>query len=267
MRPRLLSRLPSIGRWFLCLLLAIVLAACVLEPYTGRRKLQLIPSAQMNELGDDAYRQILAEEKVVTGTGDAQLLARVGARIARVVDQKLEERGEEPYQWEFSLIASDQVNAFALPGGKVAFYTGILPVCQGEEGIAVVMGHEVAHAFAGHGNDRLSRGLLQQYSLAAIQLAIGGEDESELKQLALAALGIGAQVGSLAFDRNDESSADEIGLMIMAEAGYDPSAAVEFWKRMDQMTQAGATLEFLSTHPSHETRIADLNAKLPAALE
>ncbi len=176
--------------------------------------------------------------------------------------------GQDAYAWEFKLVdAPDVVNAFALPGGKVAFYTGILPVCRDETGIAVVMGHEIGHAYGQHGRARVSQQIVAQAGMAAVMVALEGDEPSETSQLAMAALGVGYQVGiALPFSRDDESAADHIGLILMAEAGYDPREAVDFWKRMAAASGGGGPPEFLSTHPSPDTRVERLEELMPEAL-
>ncbi|NVJ63597.1 MAG: M48 family metallopeptidase, partial [Flavobacteriaceae bacterium] len=170
------------------------------------------------------------------------------------------------FDWEFNLIDNDTtVNAWAMPGGKVAFYTGILPICEDELGVAVVMGHEVAHAVAKHGQERMNTAYAQQIGLSLGSVALG-QDPTMAQRLVFQAVGMGSQLGMLAFSRKHESEADELGLIFMAIAGYDPSSAPKFWERMSA-TGGGAPPEFLSTHPSHETRISRLNAKLPEAME
>ncbi|MBI4601023.1 MAG: M48 family metallopeptidase [Planctomycetes bacterium] len=264
----MLKRLSTAVRWSLALLALWLLPACITEPITGRRVLApIIPESTANEMGVQAYQQMLSEATLSSDRGQTDVVERAGRRIAAVTDQHLAEDGRELYQWEFKLIDDPKmVNAFCLPGGKVAFYTGILPICKDELGVAVVMGHEVGHAYAEHGRRRVSEQVLAQFSLEAVQLALGGEEASEASRLAIAALGVGYQVGvQLPFSRADESAADEIGLMLMAEAGYDPSEAVAFWQRMDQAGGGGGPPEFLSTHPSHETRIQRLQELLPKA--
>lgn len=267
------SRLRRFGRRgsrvLAVLSLVLWLAACVAEPFTGRSGLQVVPESQMNQMGEQAYEQILADARVMTGTPEAEMLERVGRRIARVVDARMQSDGREPFEWEFTLIEDDQINAFALPGGKVAFYAGIMDVARDEEGVAVVMGHEIAHAWAGHGNKRVSERIVAGVSLEAVRLALsGGENaDPELAQWTMAALGVGVQLGAMAFSRGDEAAADEIGLMLMAEAGYDPQASVDFWRRMDEASPGGQPPEFLSTHPSYESRIENLREWMPKALD
>jgi predicted Zn-dependent protease len=250
-----------------CLCLCL-LPACVTEELTNRtRMVPLISEAQANEMGAQAFQQLLGEAKVGGTPQQNAAVERVGKRIAAVTDAYMGKKGRELFQWDFKVIADDKtVNAFCLPGGKVAFYTAILPVCQDENGIAVVMGHEVAHAYLQHGAHRISTSLISQVGLEAVQLALGGAEASETSKIAIAALGVGYQVGiELPFSRADESEADHAGLKLMAEAGYDPRAAVAFWQRMSELG-GGGTPEFLSTHPGHETRIEQLEKLMPEAI-
>lgn len=243
------------------------LSGCVTEPITGRKLFGLISEAEANQMGALAYEQTLKDAKLSTNAAQVDLVRRVGQRIAAVVDRRMREEGKEPYDWEFKLIDAPDVNAFALPGGKVAFYTGILPVCQGEAGVAVVMGHEIGHAYGQHGRARVSHQVVAEAGMAAVMVALEDDEPSDLSQLAVAALGLGYQVGvQLPFSRDDESAADHIGLILMAEAGYDPREAVSFWKRMSEASGGAAPPEFLSTHPSHETRVERLEELMPEAL-
>ena len=260
-------RQPVLGFIAFLFFLAFTLTGCLTEPITGRMQLALISEAEANTMGAQSYTQLLSQAKVGGTTTQNSTVERVGNRIARVTDARLAQEGREPYQWEFKVIADDKTaNAFALPGGKVAVYTGILPITQDEPGLAVVMGHEVAHAYCQHGRTRVSQQVVGQYGLEAVQLALGGDKMSDLSKMTMAALGVGVQVGSLKFSREDESAADHVGLMLMAEAGYDPRSAVAFWQRMEQ-AGGGASIEFLSTHPSHETRIEDLKKLVPDAIQ
>lgn len=244
------------------------LPGCVTEPITGRKLFGLIPESDANQMGALAYEQALKDAKLSTDAAQVDLVRRVGERIAAVVDRRMREEGKDAYAWEFKLIdAPDQVNAFALPGGKVAFYTGILPICEGEGGVAVVMGHEIGHAYGQHGRARVSHQVVAEAGMAAVMAALEGDEPSKTSQLAMAALGLGYQVGiQLPFSRDDESNADHIGLVLMAEAGYDPREAVAFWKRMAAATGGGEPWEFLSTHPSHETRVEQLEELMPKAV-
>lgn len=256
--------------WVVVCVVAVTLVGvlgCVTEPITGRYMLGVIPEGEANNMGDLAYKQLLEDAKITPDASQAELVERVGSRIAAVVDARMQEAGRDLYQWEFKVIdAPETVNAFALPGGKVAFYTGILPICQTEAGVAVVMGHEIAHAYGQHGRKRVSEGAVSQFGLEAVTLALGGDEMTETSKLAVAALGVGYQVGvQLPFSRGDESAADHIGLILMAEAGYDPREAPEFWKRMAATTGSGPA-EFLSTHPSPETRVEQLEELMPDVL-
>lgn len=246
--------------------------ACSTVPVTGRRQLRLIPSSQVLSMSYNSYSQFLNQNNVVTGTKEATSVNEVGNRIQRAVERYLRERGLssrlDKFDWDFNLVQDNQVNAWCMPGGKVVFYSGILPICQNETGIAVVMGHEVAHAIAEHGNERMSQQLVAQGIMTAGQAAMAMKEEPKMTdQLILQAAGVGAQVGLLAFSRNQESEADEMGLIFMAMAGYDPRKAPAFWERMSAASSGQAPPEFLSTHPSHGRRIADLNANMGKALE
>ena len=244
------------------------LIGCSTEPITGRRTLQLIPEGQLNQMGLQGYEQILGEAKETSDQAQIDLVERVGRRIAVVADERMKKEDRAAFEWDFKVLdAPETVNAFALPGGKVAFYTGILPICGGETGIAVVMGHEVAHAYAKHGGARVSNGAVAQYGMQAVLLALGGEQATETSKLAVSALGGAYQYGvALPFSRSDESAADHIGLYLMAEAGYDPREAAKFWTRMARASGGKSPPEFLSTHPANQTRIDSLKALLPEVM-
>ncbi|MFB3908118.1 MAG: M48 family metallopeptidase [Candidatus Eisenbacteria bacterium] len=241
------------------LLLLVVLAACATVPITGRKSFNLIPEGEEIALGADSYQQLLKQEEVVQSGPDVEMVRRVGRRIAAVSNKK-------DYDWEFNLIKNDKVvNAFCLPGGKVAVYTGILPVTENEAGLATVMSHEIAHAVARHGGERMTDQLALQLGGMGLQ-ALLNEKSAATQNLVLAAYGVGAQVGFLLpFSRSQESEADHIGLVYMARAGYDPHAAIQFWQRMEQQSKGGAPPEWLSTHPSHGTRVRQLEEWMPEA--
>lgn len=212
-------------------------------------------------MGVQAYHEILRKSKISRDPRLNDLVTRVGTRIARAT-------GRLDYQWEFKVIEDDkQVNAFALPGGKVAVYTGILPVTKDDAGLATVMGHEVAHAIARHGGERVSQGLLVQMGLATAQAAMANRDPRTVEQVT-GLLGAGAALGIiLPFSRAQESEADHLGLIYMAKAGYDPRAAISFWQRMEQAARGRPSPpEFLSTHPSHGTRIREIEQWIPEAM-
>jgi predicted Zn-dependent protease len=247
----------------------LLVAACATVPITGRRQLAFIPASQINALSFQQYDQVLAQGQVSNDAQATAMVKRVGTRIQAAVEEYFRRQGMsshlEGYQWEFNLLESEQANAWCMPGGKVAFYTGILPICQDETGVAVVMGHEVAHAIAEHGNERMSQGLVVQMGGAALSEALKSKPE-ETQALAMSAFALGAQYGAvLPFSRKHESEADRLGLIFMALAGYDPRAAPAFWERMAGQGGVGVP-EFLSTHPSHETRIRELHERLPEAL-
>lgn len=256
----------------LCVLIAFLLSfgGCITNPYTKRSQLLLVGEAEEMSLGEESYQQILSDPKIQISNNPTEVdpVQRVAKRIIEAAKiSKYAERAKQ-FSWEVSVIKDDNTkNAFALPGGKIAVYTGIFPEAYNESGLAAIMGHEVVHALARHGAERMSQGLVAQFGMAAasISLAGGGADPAS-QQLAMQALGLGAQVGILLpFGRSHESEADYVGLLLAAQAGYDPQEAVRVWERMAQGSQ-GQPPEFLSTHPSHETRIADLQKWMPQAL-
>ena len=242
---------------------ALLALACHQAPYTGRSQFILFSPAEEQRLGAQAYKETLSKAKVLTSGTETELVRRVGHRIAPVADEDLRRRGMRPFEWEFTVIDEKTVNAWCLPGGKVAFYTGILPACQGEEGIATVMGHEIGHAIARHSGERLTAAL--GADLLGNILAAGFSKSSKQSQEAILGIyGIGSGGLLLAHSREQETEADHIGLMLMAKAGYDPAKSIDFWRRMAAQSQGGLP-EFLSTHPSDQTRIANLQRILPEA--
>ena len=254
-------------------LFAVVMAgfawSCSTVPITGRHQLSLVPEDQIIAMAASQYDTVLMTNKLSTNKEQTAMVKRCGARIQKAVESYFQSQNQSKqlagYKWEFNLIESDQVNAWCMPGGKVAFYTGIMPVCKDETGIAVVMGHEVAHAVARHGNERMSQGLLAQFGSVALDAAMQ-KNSAQTKQIAAMAFGIGAQYGALLpFSRKQESEADHLGLIFMAMAGYDPHAAVPFWERMAASSKGGKPPEILSTHPSDESRIAELRRLMPEA--
>ena len=250
------------------IILVSFLIACKKVPLTDRNQFNVIPNSQLNSSSFSSYDQVLKESKLSTNTGQVNMVKDVGERIKNAVEQYLKENkledATEGFEWEFNLLGENVVNAWCMPGGKVAFYEGILPVCQDEAGIAVVMGHEVAHAIAKHGGERMSQALVQQLGGVALSVALQQQPE-QTQALAMAAYTGGSTVlGVLPFSRLHESEADELGIKFMALAGYDPAEAPKFWQRMKAQS-GGAPPEFLSTHPSNDTRIEDLNKLLPEA--
>jgi predicted Zn-dependent protease len=247
-----------------------LLTACSTVPLTGRNQLILIPDNQVMTLSFDQYNQFLSEHEVIKGTPETQMVQRVGQRIQKAVEAYLHKNGQEGllsgYKWEFNLVKDKQVNAFCMPGGKVVVYSGILPVTENESGLATVMGHEIGHAIARHGNERMSQGLMVQMGGMALGAALSSRPQ-ETQQLFMTAFGLGTQVGVLLpYGRLQESEADLLGLIFMAMAGYDPNTAVAFWQRMANQKDQAAPPEFLSTHPAHATRIADIRHHLPEAM-
>ncbi|MBI3288599.1 MAG: M48 family metallopeptidase [Elusimicrobia bacterium] len=237
-------------------------AACQSVPYTNRSRLLLVSASEEAALGQTSYKKALAEAKLSMDDGAIATLRRVGERLAKAADKP-------DYQWEFNLIDDPKtINAWCLPGGKVAVYTGILPVTQDENGLAVVLGHEIAHALARHGSERMSQGLIANLGGAALGAAMASKPAAT-QQLAQQAYGLGANVGVLLpFSRAQESEADRIGLILMAKAGYDPSSAVGFWERMSQASggSGGNGLErYLRTHPADSDRIDMIKEHLPEA--
>ena len=256
-------------RW--SLLLIFLVFACTTVPITGRKQISLIPASQMNAMSFTNYSDFLSHHKVIKGGKNAEMVKRAGKKIQKAVEAYFAEKNManqlKGYRWEFNLVDDPAVNAWCMPGGKVVVYTGILPVAKSESGLAVVMGHEIAHAVAGHGNERMSQGMLMQFGGMALEKALESKPE-ETRKLYLSAFGIGAQFGvMLPYSRLHESEADYLGLIFMAMAGYDPHSAVDFWKRMSTMKGDGALPELLSTHPSDQTRIRQIEKQLPQAMK
>lgn len=249
----------------------IAVSACKVNPFTGQKTLNFYPNSQIFPTAFAQYDQFLTENKVVKGTSESQMITKVGQRISAASERWLSANGYpgylKDYKWEYNLVNDETVNAWCMPGGKIVFYTGILPICQGETGVAVVMGHEVAHALADHGAQRMSAGTLQQVGAVGVAVATSGKS-AEAQNTFMQAYGIGTQVGGmLPFSRSHETEADRIGLQIMAIAGYDPYEAAELWKRMKANSGGAAPPEFMSTHPSNDTRINNLMAWAPLAAE
>ncbi|MHC4573927.1 MAG: M48 family metallopeptidase [Planctomycetota bacterium] len=251
--------------------LILMLAGCSQVPVTGRQQLNLVPDSLINSMGSQSYREFLAQHKLSTDVQQSQMVRRVGGRIQRAVEQYCTEhylfeqiRG---YQWEFNLIEDKSVNAWAMPGGKVVVYTGLLPVAGNDAGLAVVMGHEIAHAFARHGAERMTQGLLVEFGGIALSSALESEPAAT-RDLFMRSYGIGTQVGVLLpYSRVQESEADRLGLIFMAMAGYNPNEAVGFWQRMAAAKQGPQPPEILSTHPADSTRIRNIQSLIPEAMQ
>jgi predicted Zn-dependent protease len=256
--------------FILLIAVSLCVIACKTVPLTGRRGLKVYPSSEVNAMSFSQYSEVISAAQLSKNAQDVAMVKRCATRIQKAVEKFLNDNGHSElllgYEWEFNLIESSDANAWCMPGGKVAFYTGILPICQDEAGVAVVMGHEIAHAIAEHGNERMSQQMFQQMGGMALSVAIDKQPE-ETKMLANAAFGLGSQYGvMLPFSRTHESEADKMGLYFMAMAGYDPHEAAEFWKRMKNMAGGGAPPEFMSTHPSNDTRISDIQSWMPEAM-
>lgn len=251
--------------------IVFILFSCKTNVFTGKKTLNFMPDSQLFPLAFSQYSTFLAENKVVTGTKDAQMITTVGNKIKTAAQRWLNAIGEEKYlenyQWQYTLIDDPTVNAWCMPGGKIVFYTGILPICKNETGVAIVMGHEVAHALANHGGQRMSASQVQ--ALGAVGVAIGSQAgglSPQTQAILNQAYGIGSQVGGmLPFSRAHETEADKIGLYLAAIAGYNPDEGARLWERMSAKSGGQAPPQFLSTHPSNESRIAFLTKLAPEA--
>lgn len=245
-------------------------ASCTTMPLTGRSQLTLMPQSTMLSMSTRQYQEFLNQTDVVTGTEEAQMVQRVGERLQRAAEYYMRSEGMEKqlqnYEWSFNLVKNDALNAWAMPGGKVVVYSGLLDVAQDDAGLAVVLGHEIAHALARHGNERMSQALLVQLGGITLSKAINQKPE-ETQRLWMAAFGLGAQYGLLyPYSRTHETEADEMGLMIMSLAGYDPHKAVDFWTRMMDKKDQPAPPEFLSTHPADRNRIENIRRTIPKVM-
>ena len=253
----------------------LIMTACSKVAITGRKQITLLPKSMMLELSQSNYSSFLAENKIAAPpTIQTARVEVVGKKIAAAVNRYFEQNDMADriaeFNWEFKVVESAQVNAWCMPGGKVVFYTGILPICQDEQGIAVVMGHEIAHAIAQHGNERMSQQLIAQGLATAGSVAINETVEKNpqaVNAIFQQAFGIGANLGILSFGRKQELESDHLGLIFMSMAGYDPYNAVSFWERMDALSGGQAPPEFLSTHPPHAKRISKIKHNIPEALK
>ncbi len=251
-------------------LAAVISNSCQKNAITGRRSLDLVPESEMMSMSFQQYDQFLAANKPLPATDKNVILVnQVGQRIKAAVEKFYADKNLssqlQGYQWTFNVVNSPEVNAWCMPGGKVVVYTGLLPITQDEQSLAVVMGHEISHAVAKHGNERMSQGLLVQMGGNALSVALQTKPQLT-QQLFMQSFGIGSQLGLLGFSRTDETEADKMGVVFMALAGYNPEAALPFWKRMAaQSANSQKPIELLSTHPSDETRIATLEAFMPEA--
>ncbi|HLN52509.1 MAG TPA: M48 family metallopeptidase [Lentimicrobium sp.] len=254
------------------ILIAAILSACSTNRVTGRKQLSLVPESELQMMASQQYDAFLKENKVVSPSSsqDAAMVQRVGSRIADAITNYYNGIGKpdviKGYDWEFNLVDNKDINAWAMPGGKVVVYTGLLPVTQTEEALAVVVGHEIAHAIAQHGNERMSQQLVQQLGGVALQIALAKQPQ-QTQEIFMTSYGIGTTVGAiLPFSRKEELEADKFGLFFSAMAGYDPQVAIPFWQRMAN-SGGQKPPEFLSTHPADQTRINKLQGIMPEAMQ
>ncbi len=250
------------------MIVLFIVHSCSTVPVTGRKRVNFMSDSQVLPMAFAQYEGFLAENKLSTDVAKTNQIKAIGKRISKVVDKfmRLNDMSAEAdaYRWEFNLVEDKTVNAWCMPGGKVVFYTGILPICANEDGIAAVMGHEVAHAFAKHGQERMSQGMLQQLGGVAVALGTANQPE-KTRQMWYMAYGVGSQLGMLKYSRKHEEEADKLGLVFMIMAGYNPKEAVNVWVRMKENSNGQQPPEFLSTHPSHDSRIQFLTDFIPEA--
>ncbi|MDP3393680.1 M48 family metallopeptidase [Sediminibacterium sp.] len=248
----------------------VVAIACQRNAITGRKQLTLVPESEAQSLAVSQYRSFLNTNKVVSGTAEAVMVKRVGDRIVTAIKKYYQQKGLsnelEGYTWDINLVSDKQMNAWCMPGGKIVVYTGILPVTQNEAGLAVVMGHEIAHALARHGSERMSQGLLQQGLGAGMSIALSNKPQLT-QDIFNASYGIASGTVMPAFSRSNELEADRFGLMFSALAGFDPREALSFWKRMSAVAGGGNTNSILSTHPSDAERMAALEKIMASTIQ
>ena len=247
----------------------LFLSACSKVPITNRKQMNLLPESEMLSMSLTEYQTFLKQNPPVNGTPEAQMVKNCGLKIQNAVVQYMNQNkmGNKiaGYKWEFNLVNSKEINAWCMPGGKVVVYSGLLPVTRDENGLAIVMGHEIGHAIARHGNERMSQGLLAQLGGVDLDVALSQKSQ-ETRSIFLTSYGVGSSLGVLAFSRTQETEADKLGLIFAAMAGYDPRKAVEFWQRMSAKG-GGKPPELLSTHPNDQRRIKDIQAFMPQAMK
>jgi len=251
------------------ILLGLLFFSCAKNPFTGGRTLALVPNSELFPTAFAQYGTFIKENKVIKGSKEALMVTQVGEKIRHAAERWLQAKGYsdylKDYNWEYNLVENKEVNAWCMPGGKIVVYTGILPITLDEAGLATVLSHEVSHALANHGQQRMSAGVLQQAGVAGVAI-LTGDKSAQTQQLAMAAYAGFTQYGLiLPFSRSHESEADRIGLNLMAIAGYNPEKAVIFWQRMAKQSEGNKPPEILSTHPSDETRIGQLQELIPVA--
>lgn len=251
-----------------CGLILVILTGCATVPMTDRRQLTLVPAGELNRLSVESYGKVLKESTLSTDPKQIDLVQSVGKRLAAATEKYLRDIGYSTasYDWEFKVIKDDEkINAWCLPGGKVAVYTGILPITKNENGLAVILGHEIAHAIANHGNERMTQSIMVQLGGMAVSEALKNKPE-KTRQIFQVSYGVAGQVGVLLpYSRLHESESDRIGLIIMSMAGYDPREAVSLWERMDESRKVRIP-DFISTHPSPVKRIENIKRYLPEAM-
>ena len=251
--------------------LLLLLSGCTEVAITGRKQFNLVPDSTMNSMGFQSYSEFLTQNTLSKDYGKTQMVKRVGSRIQKAVEQYCAQNNLSDslkgYQWEVNLIEGDQLNAWAMPGGKMVVYAGLLKVTQSEAGLATVVAHEIAHVFAKHGAERMTHGLVVQMGGVALSKAMANSPD-KTKNIFMQSYGVGTQVGVLLpYSRVHESEADHLGLIFMAMAGYNPNEAVNFWQRMSVAKQGSQTLEILSTHPADSTRIKNIQQLIPKAMQ
>ncbi|MCF7916736.1 MAG: M48 family metallopeptidase [Candidatus Omnitrophica bacterium] len=253
------------------LVVSLFLVSCATVPLTGRRQIAFIPANTALSMSYQQYNQFIKENTLSDNLDQVERVKRVGEKIKKAVEKYMRENGLasrlKNYRWEFNLIKKDQANAWAMPGGKVVVYTGMLPIAKDDNGLAVIIAHEVAHVIARHGIERMSQGLIASFGGLALSAAL--EDyPDQTKRLWLTVFGVGAQYGVLLpYSRLHEKEADHLGLIFMAMAGYDPHGAITFWQRMAEHKGDKIAFEFLSTHPSNKQRIANIKKQIPEAMQ
>ena len=255
---------------FLTLLFTAVVS-CKTVPITGRRQFALVPASMLNTMSATSYQEVRAASQISTHAQWTAMVDNTGRRISQAVETFLRENKMESkikeFNWEFMLIADPTVNAWCMPGGRIAFYEGIMPICRNEDGVAVVMAHEIAHAVANHSSERMTQGLMQQMGGVALSVALANQPEST-QNLALQAFGISTNIlGILPYSRKHEYEADKLGMIFMAMAGYDPNEAPLFWERMMALSGNKSTSDFLSTHPANQKRIDENRKNIALAMK